>query len=156
MAVHALKGALTYIGATDLSDEAASLEKYARRGMTERRLESFMARVKKLTASITETLNRDSSRDGAHSTMETQSVESLSKLKKALDERNIGLIDSMLEELGASSFARSAAHVLSSISDCVLVSDFEEAAGLVGDLLKEVEMYELFRTSKNQNYGGGR
>jgi signal transduction histidine kinase/CheY-like chemotaxis protein len=136
MAVHSLKGALAYIGATDLSEESASLEKYARRGMAERRIGGFIGRVKKLTASITEALDRESSADGAYAA--AQGAECLPKLKKALDERDIGLIDATLEELGASSFGRSAAHALSSISDHVLVSNFEEAAGVAGDLLKEV------------------
>jgi CheY-like chemotaxis protein len=140
MAVHSLKGALTYIGATELSDEAASLEKYARRGMTERRLESFVGRVKKLIVSITEATGRDFQGDWAGATMATQGLECLSKLKKALDERNIGVIDATLEELGASSVAYSVAKALSSISDHVLLSNFEEAAGVAGDLLKEVDI----------------
>jgi HPt (histidine-containing phosphotransfer) domain-containing protein len=141
--VHAMKGALANIGASALSEEAAKLEAAAQSGdvrALEGSFRGFVDRVKELTARITAVLAGYSGDDDADGGFETLRPASVSKLKKALAERDIGVIDAALEELSTPRFGHRVANALTLISDHVLLSNFEEAADIADNLLKEAEI----------------
>jgi hypothetical protein len=66
------------------------------------------------------------------------SLEELAILKEALAERDIGVIDAMLERFAHIRPGRAIGDAITRISDYVLVSDFEEALDLVETLIKEL------------------
>ncbi|MDR3075989.1 MAG: response regulator [Synergistaceae bacterium] len=136
--VHAMKGALANIGAEGLSAKAAALEAMGTARDTaaiERTLGMFAGEAASLAERITAAIakNFDNAGTGA------PEAEILSKLKTALLEKNIRVIDSTLEELMASHFDPRIAGIIYSISDHALLSEFEEAAGITGDLLEEAK-----------------
>jgi HPt (histidine-containing phosphotransfer) domain-containing protein len=137
MIVHALTGSLANIGALALSDEAAALEVACKDGGTDAwyRMESFTDGLRELLSRIEAALSgtEANSPPGA----EFPPAETLMRLKDALVKRNIGVIDALLEELTQPRYGRGVTDALSSVSERVLMSDFDEAAGIVAGLLKE-------------------
>ncbi|MDR1132640.1 MAG: hypothetical protein LBL05_00670 [Synergistaceae bacterium] len=67
------------------------------------------------------------------------SSEELSIQKAALDGRDIGVIDAMLEKFARIHPERAASDAITRISDYVLVSDFEEASDVVETLIKDAK-----------------
>jgi CheY-like chemotaxis protein len=141
--VHALKSASANIGAVGLSEEAAFLEAAGNSGdlpaMLER-IEDFRSRLIELVDRIHGALSSERSPnkhiEGAEEGY-MPAVDDLRRLKEAISARNIQAVDLMIENLSAASFSEAISGAISAVSDCVLVSDFEEAEGIVNGLLKE-------------------
>jgi HPt (histidine-containing phosphotransfer) domain-containing protein len=140
--VHALKGALANIGAIALSEEAALLETEGNKGsvLASGRLNGFMSKVGELAGRIESALAEGVSSEDEYAAVAMPSAESLSALRKALLERNIGVIDAMIEEMSEPRFGKHMTDSLSAISDHVLISNFEEAADIADTLRKEAEI----------------
>jgi hypothetical protein len=62
----------------------------------------------------------------------------LLRLKESLEAEDIGAVDGILDELTRRSFSAETKLALSGISDYVLLSEFNEAVGVVESLLREV------------------
>jgi HPt (histidine-containing phosphotransfer) domain-containing protein len=143
--VHALKSALAAIGADDLSQTAALLEKAGREGemtVIREHLAPFRERLATLAERIGEFTARASaaacSRDGA----ETRGPEidnALARLRKALEIRDIDAMDAALAHLQTLTLPEALRDAVSATADCVLEADFQKAADIVGALLKRQE-----------------
>ncbi|MDR0648644.1 MAG: response regulator [Synergistaceae bacterium] len=140
---HALKSASASIGAEDISRLAEELEEAGKKGRIDligAELAAFRESLSVLTSWIRLALaeyTRDSKNgaDGRESDPAYQ--EALSRLRSALLAENVGEADALLKELEAMSVSSKAKETLSAVAGLVLTSEFEGAAGRIGDLIKE-------------------
>ncbi|MDR3256025.1 MAG: response regulator [Synergistaceae bacterium] len=141
--VHALKSASASVGAAEISQEAASLEDAGHRGDMEfisGHLAGFREALFILTGNIRAALTPDESGVGAESEGKITIMDrpALLRLKASLEAEDIGAVDGILDEFTRRSFSAEIKHKLSDISDYVLLSEFNEAAGVVDGLLRGV------------------
>jgi signal transduction histidine kinase/CheY-like chemotaxis protein len=158
--VHALKSASASIGAAALSEAAAELEAAGKRGdiaFIRERLNVFCESLSILVSRIRDALSaakerrrsdrRKSSdrREGRErrsgfdrrdlADADTVDKDSLLLLKEALIKENVGAVDELLERL-LSGYAHSKlGTTLGMISDCAIISEFDEAVKMVDGLL---------------------
>ncbi|MDR1900978.1 MAG: response regulator [Treponema sp.] len=137
--VHALKSASASIGAETLSVKAQLLENAGRVGdlrVIAEHLSGFRQNISSLTARIKAALKAGAK--PAEETGENLAVpadkETLRRLRTALDQRDIQNVDLLLNKLLAGTVDKEK-HILSQISGCVLISDFDEAVELLDSLL---------------------
>ncbi|WP_010262296.1 ATP-binding protein [Treponema primitia] len=134
--VHALKSAAATIGAEAVSKEAAILEAAGKNGdlqTIEGALASFYYDLKSLVEQIE-----------IESPAETgQTEEDLSpylplftEMKAALEQENIDTIDRILEELESKSFDAKIAGIINTISDQVLMTEYQAAIKTIDTLIK--------------------
>jgi CheY-like chemotaxis protein len=129
--VHALKSASAALGASELSETAAGLEAAGRNGDSDfirRELPSFTASLAKLSESISEI--KPEPQTGKAVLPQSAIADILPvliALKKALVEKKQGEIDLLLEELSKETTAPDIRKAAETISDQVLMAEFEEA-----------------------------
>jgi signal transduction histidine kinase/CheY-like chemotaxis protein len=131
--VHALKSASASIGAAEISRDAASLEAAGKSRDIEAvksALGAFCDGLASLADRVSGAIQADGCRDGESSTGSSIG-EILRRLKDALASEDVRTIDEILAELSKAPPDALTGESLSRISDCVLVSDFKNAAGEV-------------------------
>ncbi|MDR2522856.1 MAG: response regulator [Synergistaceae bacterium] len=145
--VHALKSASASIGALDLSEAAASLEKAGKAGDAEyirthlddfrQKLFETVTRVRAALATQPEAGKENSKENPAGE----KTLERLSSLKEALTSDAVGRVHSLLKELEEleelTDGADAAKEFLSAVSDLVLMSEFDEAVRVIDAFLKK-------------------
>ncbi|MDR2054574.1 MAG: response regulator [Desulfovibrio sp.] len=139
--VHAIKSALANIGADNLSNEAALLEKAGRKAdvaVIRRNLGPFRESLAGLTARVGEALATDAAREGADEECGDPAFkENLEGLREALEARDIDAVDDALARLQALPLSGGLREVVAEAADLVLDADFTKAAALVGALLRQ-------------------
>jgi hypothetical protein len=139
--VHALKSASANVGAIALSNEAALLEESGKVRDLRAILDSvggFRERLIVLVSRIREAVSLVNVTDkNEEETGGMPAVSDLLKLKGAISSRNIGESDSLLDELSSMPLSDRFSDALSLVSNHLLLSDFEEAEGIVDNLLEE-------------------
>jgi signal transduction histidine kinase/CheY-like chemotaxis protein/HPt (histidine-containing phosphotransfer) domain-containing protein len=136
---HALKSALSSIGAAGLSKEAAALEEAGRAGDMAAiggALGGFRESLSGLVGSVSGFL-KDREGRAAVSPAGAAPLDGglLGRLRAALDSEDIAEVDATLEELCRAGRGTGAEPVLAAIADSVLLSEFGEASAMVGSLL---------------------
>jgi len=127
--VHALKSASAYIGAEQLSEKAKDLENAGNNGdmaFVEKYVHGFLDDLQAIVRDISAVISKNKD----HQTLtEDVSViyEKLESLKVAMASYDIQAIDEMILSLGKSQISS----LIEQISQYVLISDFEEAIGLI-------------------------
>ncbi|MDR0652372.1 MAG: response regulator [Synergistaceae bacterium] len=140
VSVHGLKGASANMGAVSLAEEAALLEDAGQvrdMAVITGRIDRFIAMTERITNNIRHALDARAVEETGEKRPPTR--EELSILKEALAERDIGTIDEMLEKFAHIRPGRAASDAITRISDCVLVSDFEEASDVVETMMKDAK-----------------
>jgi signal transduction histidine kinase/CheY-like chemotaxis protein len=144
---HAIKSASASIGADALSEEAARLESAGKSGdmvYIKARIAAFCGRLEKMTERIQAALLKsdESGREsgitgnGQVSDAERESIANyLESLKAALNAEDIGAADSLLKKLEEVVHDSETGKILVDIAECVLISEFAEAARIVDRLL---------------------
>ncbi|MDR3256023.1 MAG: response regulator [Synergistaceae bacterium] len=125
--VHALKSASASIGATAVSQEAASLEDAGRRGDMDairEHAEEFRENLAALIARILSVIRPEVSGD-----VQTIGEEVITRLASALSAEDVGAADKIMAELSLAPLDSASSRVISEISDLLLISEFEEALG---------------------------
>jgi len=136
---HALKSASASIGATDLSEDAKSLEDAGRRGdmkLIRERVDGFRDRLTALTESLSLALGAGQEEEERGKTSNAEIFPILLDLKKALETEDVGTADDLLTELSGKPLDEETKDLVLLLSDLVLVSDFTEAGRVIGDFLK--------------------
>ncbi|MDR2050608.1 MAG: response regulator [Deltaproteobacteria bacterium] len=135
--VHALKSAAASIGAMEVSHSAARLEEAGNicdMPAIHMRLESFLKELRLLAARIDERLqDEENSAPGGGAELDAQELLSL---REALLEEDITRVDGILERLRGSSSNLASAERMATLSDLVLIAEFEKAVAEI-DLLLE-------------------
>ncbi|WP_010257697.1 hybrid sensor histidine kinase/response regulator [Treponema primitia] len=133
--VHALKSAAGTIGAAAVSKAAAELEAAGKAGdlffITEQ-LPQFYRDLQNLVEQIGLALDTRATAEADSGETFTQYLPLLTELAEALKQENIGTIHRILAELEEKPFDTKTKETISSISNAVLMSDFEDA-------IKEIE-----------------
>jgi HPt (histidine-containing phosphotransfer) domain-containing protein len=136
--VHALKSALANIGANDLSQTAALLEKAARQADTSvlrGNLASFREQLAALTKRIAEVVEpAPTGNDETQIHPETREL--LARLRESLGARDIEATDTALARLQSLPLTGQLRGAVAGIADCILTMDFRQAADAVTLLLK--------------------
>ena len=137
--VHALKSAAANIGAMSFSSDAAAIEANLKQGRTDDIESGRLGALKRDLALMAEAIREAvASSDAAASTggaaTEKASNEELGRLKKALECGDVGLADHLVEVLSGRGDQR-LRDAMDQVSYHVLVSDYQAAARLVGDLI---------------------
>jgi CheY-like chemotaxis protein/HPt (histidine-containing phosphotransfer) domain-containing protein len=144
--VHALKTASANVGAVALSNEAAFLEEAGKKGDLQtiwEKTDIFRERLAGLISDIREAVSLVNGADKGAGETEgipadiAPAAENLLRLKEAIGSKDIGAIDMALDALCAMPSCDDAKNTLSLISNHVLLADFDEAEGIVNDLLEE-------------------
>jgi signal transduction histidine kinase/CheY-like chemotaxis protein len=139
--VHALKSASGSIGANEISRLAAELEEAGKNGSVDfirERLAAFRENLSGLIGRIRFSLPAyaHSDENGADSGVSNPTFqETLQRLRGALLAENVGEADALLEELEAMSVNSKTKETFSAVAGLVLTSEFETAAGMIGDLI---------------------
>ncbi|GHV41676.1 hypothetical protein AGMMS49546_18090 [Spirochaetia bacterium] len=126
--VHALKSAAGTIGAVALSKAAAELEKAGNagdRGLIAEKLPGFCGELKGLTERIGLALNTGTAGSGESV---DQYLPLFTELSGALEQEDIRTIRRILTELEGKSFDAKTKEILNTVSNDILMSEFEEAA----------------------------
>jgi PAS domain S-box-containing protein len=135
---HALKSAAANIGANDLSQAAALLEKAARRtdmSAIRETLPSFREKLAALTKRIDEISEPAPAGNGAkHIPPETG--EALVRLRDALEMKDIDATDAALARLQSLPASGEIRGAVAGIADCILMMDFRKAEDTVALLLR--------------------
>jgi CheY-like chemotaxis protein len=136
--VHALKSASGSIGASALSKKAAMLEEAGKRGdiaAISEGLDGFREDLSQMVERIRHALSLKAAvPENGGSVLDKTT---LLGLKEALEARDIRAIDEMLGKLTNSRTDGEIAPEFSRISDCVLISDFDEAGKIIDGLMKD-------------------
>jgi HPt (histidine-containing phosphotransfer) domain-containing protein len=138
--VHALKSALTTIGAGDLAKLAARLEDAGRKGdiaAINDHLDAFRKALKALLANTRAALARvrpaqDAAGDGNKEN--TAARELLAQLKTALTREDLDTMDKTLEDLKALPLPPAIREALPGIVEAILSADFKKAAAAIETL----------------------
>jgi CheY-like chemotaxis protein len=134
--VHALKSALANIGAHDLSQAAALLEKAGREADTpviRAKLPTFREELTALTARIEEITTEAHSGDSEKQDR-PELREILACLQEALEAKDFEAMDSALARLQALPLAEEARGAVGEIADCILTADLQNAMKAVTSL----------------------
>ncbi|MDR1581032.1 MAG: response regulator [Synergistaceae bacterium] len=141
--VHALKSASASIGADEISRMAAELEEAGEHGNVDLIRETLAAFGENLSGLVGRI--RFHLAECAHSNENGAGAEKLGsvyqetglRLKAALLAENVGEADALLEELEAMPTSLKTKKTLSEVAGLVLTSEFEAAANMIDDLIKE-------------------
>jgi HPt (histidine-containing phosphotransfer) domain-containing protein len=140
--VHAIKSASASIGAATIATAAARLERLGRAGnlpVIRETLSGFVERLTELAQSIGALLSAQKEGDagsGEDALADPLEGSIILELASALSGERAGEIERILSELKQKKTDPKTREVLDKVSDCVLLSEFEEAAGLVTGLLQ--------------------
>jgi len=145
--VHALKSASASIGADDVSEEAAILEKagkVADMDFIKENLPIFAQELTELVKNIRSALQSDELDDDDTANENTDSALPYSPLptpyslllSEALKSKNVCEIDNILEQLAQLPLDASVKAALEKISDEVLVAEYEKAEDILRELIK--------------------
>jgi PAS domain S-box-containing protein len=131
---HALKGALANIGAMELSLLAANLERAGH--MDDRRaildgVELFLRELRILVERIFAACREDEAKMDGAAVLQSSAAEDFALLAAALRKEDIKEVDALLERLAKTPLPARFNNYLSKLSDLVLTSEFEEAAGII-------------------------
>jgi len=142
--VHALKSASANIGAYELSEIAATLEKAGERRDTEYielHTPILLAALKAMLVQINDVLaiNKESSENGGNlCDMETL-IPKLEELMAALEVLDAGTINKSIDELQNLTKTDASGAAIQNISEKILIGEYEEALESVKILLQEVK-----------------
>ncbi|MFP3043562.1 ATP-binding protein [Treponema primitia] len=139
--VHALKSAAGTIGAEALSKQAAELEAAGNRGdlgLIEEQLPLFYRDLKLLAERIALAVNRETPAEETGDTA-AQHLPLFRKLSAALEQEKIEIIRSILSELNEKSLDKKTRETINSVSNAVLMADFEQAVKIVETLLNDAQ-----------------
>jgi HPt (histidine-containing phosphotransfer) domain-containing protein len=140
--VHALKAASANVGAAALSNEAAVLEEAGKKRELRTIREKagiFRERLTGLIFGIRRAVSPVNGTDKSGEKTESMPVaEDLLSLREAIGSKNIGAIDTALDKLSVTHSSDSARNLLSSISNHVLLADFDEAEDIVNNMIEEM------------------
>ncbi|MDR1317887.1 MAG: response regulator [Spirochaetales bacterium] len=130
--VHAIKSAAATIGAAELSNEAAALEKAGKAGDTaaiKERLPEFYKGLKKMTEGIRKALETrgEENEISASAASPAELEPRFRALKNALESRDIETVDRLLAELEGKALDEATRRIVETISDQTLMSEFEAA-----------------------------
>jgi PAS domain S-box-containing protein len=135
---HALKSALANIGANDLSQSAAALEKAGREAdlsAIREKLGWFRGKLIELTAHIGEFLV--SARSGeSKERVDPEILAALARLREALAAKDFDAMDAALEQAQSRPAGGKMRDALAEIADFVLTAEFEKAADAIHVLLE--------------------
>jgi signal transduction histidine kinase/HPt (histidine-containing phosphotransfer) domain-containing protein/ActR/RegA family two-component response regulator len=139
--IHALKTASANIGAVALSNEASFLEEAGKKldlTAIREKTEIFRERLIVLTSCIRKavSLANDEDKD-TKAAGDMPAAEDLRRLKEAISSKRIKAIDMALNALSAKPSNDKTKNSLLLVSNHVLLADFDEAEGIVNDLLEE-------------------
>jgi CheY-like chemotaxis protein len=137
--VHALKSAAATIGAEAVSKEAAILEAAGKNGdlkTIEGALAGFYYDLKNLVEQI-ETENPAETGQTAEDL--SPYLPLLTEMKAALEQENIDTIDRILEELENKTFDTKIVGIINTISDQVLMTEYQAAIKTIDTLIKTAE-----------------
>ena len=138
--VHALKSASANIGADKLSEAARVLEAAGEKGDAEfinTRHDQLVADLNSLLKDIRDVrdANRSKSKEAA-STFDMEKLKpDLAMLKKALNDLDAGTMNNTIENLRKFSSPEEISAIIDSISEKILLGEYEEAAALIEPLL---------------------
>jgi PAS domain S-box-containing protein len=139
--IHALKGALANIGATELSETAASLETAGDRKnlvYIESVNERFLTGLKRLFANIKTVLSDSSKSITADETKKAEDntafMETLTVLRKAIADMDAGVMNTALDTLMKQASNDDDAAEARKISKLILMADYDEAEELIDTL----------------------
>jgi signal transduction histidine kinase/DNA-binding response OmpR family regulator len=141
--VHALKSAAANIGATAVSQKAAALEDAGKRGdlaAIEAKLGDFRGGLEVLIQKIRAAREPEKS-NTAEEAEEEQEISGavqaeMKQLRKALEEGEIRVIDTLLKQFKERRLTSRLRQAVVSLSDHVLLSEFDEAITVIDDLLR--------------------
>jgi small-conductance mechanosensitive channel len=114
-------------------------------GLITEHLPGFRQDLAALTAQISAALqtaeqpaetSAEASAEASAQTPSTLDRETLLRLRTALEQLEVGIVDLTLDELMAGECGEHEKRILSKISMCVLLSEFEEAVALLDNLLE--------------------
>jgi HPt (histidine-containing phosphotransfer) domain-containing protein len=137
--VHALKSALANIGVNGLSYAAAQLEKAGREAnlaAIRDRLPPFREELSMLMAQIAEfsaSLHATNAEEGITPAMK----DALARLRKALEEKDFGTVDSALTQAQSLPASGKTHDAVSEIADFILMSDYQKAENALSLLLEQ-------------------
>jgi HPt (histidine-containing phosphotransfer) domain-containing protein len=141
--VHALKSASASIGADEISCMAAELEEAGKNGDIDfigKKLamfrENLSGLVDRIRSALVEYARSGENRMNIGESKLTYQ-ETLSRLKTALLAENVGEADALLEELEEMPVSPKTKEMLSAVAGLILTSEFEAAANMIGDMIKE-------------------
>jgi signal transduction histidine kinase/CheY-like chemotaxis protein len=139
--VHALKSALSSIGADDLAMTAARLEEAGRTGdisAKHNELDAFHDALKALLERMESALAEARFPDeaGISGPQSGRGQNLLAQLKDALETEDLEAIDSVLREIQAIPLNQEMSVALADISELILTSEFERAGQSVANLLR--------------------
>lgn len=138
--VHALKSAAATIGAAAVSAEAAELEaagKAASLDLIAERLPDFYGDLKKLAEHIGLALDTEAAVNTE--VVIFQYLPLFMKLREALEQENPGNIHSIIAEIENNPLDDKRKKVMDSISNAVLMSEFDDAISAIDELVKKHE-----------------
>jgi signal transduction histidine kinase/CheY-like chemotaxis protein/HPt (histidine-containing phosphotransfer) domain-containing protein len=151
---HALKSASAYLGATEISTEAAKLENAGRtKDLTviNKRLPAFIEQLTRLSTDIASYENKtknetiemlsqpaETETKPEQITRSSFNISLLKNLADALKFKKLKVIDQILEELTTQTFDAVTIMVLEQISDDVLIAEYDQALEKVTILLKNI------------------
>jgi len=140
--VHALKSSSAGVGAGELSGRAAALEEFAGHGelnMVKARNAEFIAALEQLLGNIGKALKVYKNKKKTPSSSGTDTLSSdLSQLKTALKNMDAGSINRMTDRLKKMSYVENAS-AIKMLTGKILMAEYDEAAALIDDLLKDGE-----------------
>ena len=141
MQAHALKGVSANVGAVALSVEAALLEEAGKIRDLETILEKadiFRERLTGLISDIRVAVSlANNAKADERETEDIPAAYDLLRLKEAIRAKDIGAADAALDDISVKCSGDNAKSVLSLISNHLLLADFDEAEGVVNDMLEE-------------------
>jgi signal transduction histidine kinase/CheY-like chemotaxis protein len=135
--VHALKSASASIGAARLSEKAAMLEDAGKRGdvtAISEGLDEFREDLSLIVERVRHALSLKEEGPEDEEPLLDRAV--LLRLKEALEAEDIGAADGILNELRGMPFDKETRELISGVSDCILLSDFNVAADMTGKFLE--------------------
>jgi signal transduction histidine kinase/CheY-like chemotaxis protein len=138
--VHALKSAAATIGAVGISKDAAELEaagKTGDPGAIGDRLGDFYRNLKNLAERIGWVLNTAEAAETKNAAMTDLSsfLPQLKELRDALEKKDIDTIDRGIGELENKPFDKKTKEIFSSVSDAVLMTEFQKAVTMINELI---------------------
>ncbi|MDR2199778.1 MAG: response regulator [Deltaproteobacteria bacterium] len=148
--VHALKSSLASIGASELSEQAKSLETKARDGNLKDIHESFKEFYDNLSSlnekieaalEVKDEFISANFHDLSQADLIKDNLSLFNNLADALEKEQVGVIENMLNEIDKINFDSKIKVILERISQQVLISEFNEAFKIVKSLM-EVSEYD--------------
>jgi HPt (histidine-containing phosphotransfer) domain-containing protein len=140
--VHAMKSASASIGAKELSEKAKALEAAGKENnlaYIKANNEPFLAELDGAIANIRAALDAREGRSGGDTGGSDPEVirKELLALREALDTMDMQRSDQLLKEITARKWDKPLAEALQNLTQCILLSDFDEAIELIDSLFEK-------------------